>query len=186
MCPSPKTTLALLPPKCIHCKHMDSDADQAMELLRHSGQLSAQDAQRLLEEARGLVASGKISRCVFRVFMELIQNIRLHGAEGSASVRIYRETDGALSVETVNPASKSDAIRALARAEEAASHADSLAPLIRARRFMPHDENEAGAGLGLLEVSRLCSCALKVRENAGQAGNSELVIKARLEHKNSL
>lgn len=164
---------------------MDTPAIPASStLLSFEGTLGSDEAEGLLLSMRGMADKGQISRAAFRVFVELLQNVRLHGC-GACSLNVWHE-NGLLHIETRNEASESDIGRAKERVEEANLNNERLSAIIHERRLLPHSENECGAGLGLFEIRRLGATDLQIATQEAKDAKSVLVIRASVEHKSLL
>gem|GEM_PF-3150147 len=154
--------------------------NEAVNLILHKGKLPLRQSELLLEQMRGLVEAGQVPRAAFRIFVELVQNIRLHGG-ASGSVHVWTE-DGLIHIEAANPASADDIRKVTDMIAYANAQVDELPRIIRTRRSKPVATESNGAGLGILEIRRLCPQDLKVFERELSSGNSELVIRASMPH----
>jgi len=153
-------------------------------LLRHDGELTLEDSERLIGEMLACVNAGQVTRAAFRAFVELVQNIRLHAA-GRGSVSVWIEQD-ALMIETSNSATDDDIRNVSELAAFANANADVLGDIIRTRRHEPGRDHSPGAGLGILETRRQCGRDLQVSKSGDHESKSVLVIRASLAHKSRL
>jgi len=150
-------------------------------LLFHDGELTPVRTGAIFDSMKKMAAAGVLPKSAVRVVIELVQNVRLHGG-GRGSVRVSEE-GGIVEIETSNRTSTAEAARVLERVREANSFGDSLPEVIRRRRFEVLPESARGAGLGILEVRKHCCCGISVESNDTGAGDSCLVMRARLQHK---
>jgi hypothetical protein len=152
-------------------------------LFDHDGEISPAKAEEMLGFVQGLADAGRIPRSAFRVFVELLQNIRLHGgAQGGIS--IVRGCD-CITVRTRNTVPDSVAQEVLRKVSDANRHAENLANVMRAIRARPLPEGAQGAGLGLYELRRLACRDVEACIVPEINGNSGLVITVTLKHKST-
>jgi hypothetical protein len=164
---------------------MNKAPDSCREMLAsRDGLISAADADDLFAIMQDFVEAGKISRGVMRVFIEMVQNLRLHGG-ARGSVWTYVEGPFVIIV-TANEADLKTIKKVEDLAGYANTHAEELPSIIQKCRAMPMKQNEVGASLGFLEIRRLCGYDIQVSTRAHPQGHLELVIAAKLNHKSKL
>lgn len=153
-------------------------------LFTHDGEISPARGEEMLGIVQGLADKGDIPRAAFRVFVELEQNIRLHGgAKGNLTLSRHGEF---VVVQSRNAAPESAAQAVLKTVEDANHHAEDLAAIMRAIRARPLAEGAQGAGLGLYEIRRHSCRDVEAVMIPANDGNSELVITVTLKHKSTL
>jgi hypothetical protein len=145
-------------------------------LLEHKGELTLQDSEALFETMRGYVSAGIVSRGAMRVFVEMVQNLRLHGG-ANGGVRVIR-FPGALFIETENTTSLGNARHVVRTVFAANASLGGIRELIHKKREEPAQPGSCGAGLGFLEIRRHCSDDIEVIAEPLGDGNYELVIRA--------
>lgn len=152
-------------------------------LLTYEGEIPLSRSEEMFGEMRALAAAGKIPRSAFRAFLELVQNIRLHGgAKGKISVFTYGEL---VIIQTRNTAPDNVAAKVRGAVDYANQHAGSLASVMREIRNSPVPNGANGAGLGLFEIRRQSCNNIELVVNTIDEGNSELVITVTLKHKST-
>jgi hypothetical protein len=152
-------------------------------LLRHEGELTAQAAEELVVTMRGHVDAGRITRAAFSAFVELVQNVRIHGTTHPAMVTVTNLGNGLLEIHTRSIAPETDARKACEAVDCANRNSANLRTLIREARKGELPVNARGAGLGIMEIRRLCATDVYASHSPCADSNSELVIIARLAHK---
>lgn len=108
---------------------------------------------------------------VFAVYIELAQNIQRYSAaqgynegEGSATVVIGKDTTGAYVIAAGNIVEPADGEALVQRVTElAALDKVALKAAYREQLRMPRHEGAAGAGLGLIDISRKASQPISCR-----------------------
>ena len=150
-------------------------------LLRHEGEISAARSEELFDEARRFVDSGELPRAAFRILVELVQNLRLHGgAKGRVTV-VRRDDTIVLESENAAPREAAEKVRQLS--EYANLHAADIADVIRRTRLAARTDAAQGAGLGIFEMRRESREPIETSALPLPDGNSVLVIRASLKHK---
>jgi hypothetical protein len=151
-------------------------------LLQHKGPLSQQESEGLFDRIREMAEAGSIPRAAFRAFVELVQNLRLHGG-ASGDITMWREP-GAILIRTSNDATPEMLEHMHAVIDFINDHAKDIHSMMRELRGVELSPFARGAGLGLMEVRRLSgSDILLSKANSESSTNSGLVITVRLEHK---
>jgi len=164
---------------------MNNTPESAKEVfIERDGEISADDADVMYAKMRALAKSGRLPKRAVRVFIEMVQNLRLHGG-GSGRVSAFSDSN-CIFVRTVNAADEETVKHVESLAYFANAHAEELPSIIQKRRAMPMKQTSDSAGLGILEIRRLCGYDLQASSMARADGHLELVIVARMNHKSIL
>ena len=153
-------------------------------IIEREGTISSADADEMYATMRALAEAGNLPKRAVRIFIEMVQNLRLHGG-GVGCVSVVADGD-LLVIRTTNAADAETVDKVVNLVEFANAHAEHLTSVIQKMRAMPMKQNAYGAGLGIFEIRRLCGCDMAVSSKPRPDGYLELVIAARLNHKSIL
>ena len=160
-----------------------SRQSQENTLLKHEGEITLADSERMFALMYELVTAGQVPRSAFRAFVELVQNIRIHGGAKGA-VKVWVEQD-AVMVQAVNEAPQEAVATVHNIIYFINENAEDIISIMRELRNAQIEPDAKGAGLGLMELRRLSGHDLLISDAGADLNKSVLVITVRLDHKSN-